>query len=84
MRKRCSHKGYANQSRKGRVCITHGAMKKCCSHEGCANQSRKGRVCVTHCAKRFVAATRGAPIKPSRAEFVEGVAQCLSLQPREK
>ena len=46
----CSHEGCANRSKKGVVCITHGATKKRCSHEGCAKQAVKGGVCITHSA----------------------------------
>jgi hypothetical protein len=47
----CSVEGCTNHSKRGGVCIKHGAKKKRCSTEGCTNQVIKGGVCKRHGAK---------------------------------
>jgi hypothetical protein len=45
---KCSVEGCEKNSKKGGVCIAHGAVMKRCSVEGCGNGSLKGGVCITH------------------------------------
>jgi hypothetical protein len=75
--KLCSHVGCTKQAVKGGVCVTHGAIKKPkrCSFNGCTNQVKKGGVCVTHGAKLKRCRSRGAPMEPSREEFVSPMEQ---------
>jgi hypothetical protein len=68
MKKRCSHEGCANQSRKGSVCVTHGAKSKRCSHEGCANQAIQGGVCWTHGAMSLATASGKVKRPPQPTE----------------
>ena len=52
----CSSEGCTNLSRKGGVCVKHGAawIKKICSSEGCTNIAQKGGVCIRHGAKKKI------------------------------
>jgi len=50
-RKQCSKEGCTKKSRKGGVCVKHGAKYKLCSKEGCTKQAKKGGVCIRHGAK---------------------------------
>ena len=46
----CSHAGCASRSRKGGVCMRHGATVKRCGHEGCtANVKLGGRTVFQSC-----------------------------------
>jgi hypothetical protein len=49
----CCKVGCTNQSRKGGVCIWHGAKKKRCSFEECSitNQAQTGAVCLRYVVK---------------------------------
>ena len=58
-------------SRKGGVCITHGAMLKRCSHEGCANGAEKGGVCWRHDANSLAAASGKVKRPPQPTEGLE-------------
>ena len=69
-----SHEGCTNGSKKGGVCIIHGAKVKQCSHEGCTNHYSSCRhIGLVVQRRRKDAASRGVPSKPLR--FVGRVAQ---------
>ena len=48
---KCSADGCTNQSRKGGVCVRHGAKLKLCSSEACTYLAREGGVCIRHGTK---------------------------------
>jgi hypothetical protein len=50
----CAANGCTNLTKKGGVCVKHGATytQKKCSSRGCANLARNGGVCIKHGAKR--------------------------------
>ncbi len=55
------------------------SVKKCFSHEGCANGTIKGVFVLRTARGLYVAATRGAPTKPSRGAFASRTARGLNI-----
>ena len=49
----CRVEGCGNQSRKGGVCVKHGAGKRECDRDGCKNRAVQGGVCWSHGAKEL-------------------------------
>jgi len=67
--KLCSSDGCTNISRKGGVCMRHGAKvtHKRCSAEGCTNQVQRGGVCKKHGAKLKLGSKEGCTNKATKA-----------------
>ena len=73
----CNHDGCINNARHRGLCVAHGGKVKSCIHKGCTMGLSKDKFVKSMAQRKIgsVAATRGAPTKFRREEFVGGMAR---------